>query len=164
MAVCADANPWFPATHPTRRAWLALARELGDDLLDDRGAPPPVDLYVNGALLGLTRERAGFLDNWERYLVAMAVRGPGLAQGPGSPGYDCSFRSSPFLLPDQDALNLTVMAHAGAVSMLGPQGMGLGPGWSVVSRPVAVHGPVRHALRRADVRAALLIATLVGRR
>ncbi len=145
VAVCADADPWFPSTHPTRRAWLALARELGDELCGPDGAPPPVDLYVNAGLVGVTRDRAAFLDTWERYLAAMGERGPGLVVGPGTPGYSCAGRSTPFLLPDQDALNLAVMAHPAEVSMMGPQAMGLGPGWSVVSHAVGGPKPWRRA-------------------
>lgn len=42
-------------------------------------------------------------------------------------------------MPDQDALNLAVMAYAEQVSLMGPQAMALGPGRSVMSH--AIGGP-----------------------
>ena len=66
--------------------------------------------------------------------MARADGGPGLVLGPGDPGFGATGRTTPFLLPDQDALNLAVMAYAEQVSLMGPQAMALGPGcrWALV--------------------------------
>lgn len=136
VAVCADANPSFPRSHPTRQAWLELARSLGDEL-----GQPAVDLYVNAGFLACRREQAAVLRTWERYLLAMAARGPGLGHGPGAGSWDFSYRWSPYMAGDQDALNLAVMAHADQVSLIGPQGMALGPGWAVMAHAVGQPKP-----------------------
>ncbi len=136
VAVAADVNPWFPRSHPVRRAWQALAAELGDPVGD-----APVDLYVNAGFVGVRAEHTAFLERWERFTVAMAERGPGLHHGPGGPDPGYAGRSSPFMTPDQDALNLTVMAHAGEVSMMGPQAMGLAAGWPLMSHAIGAPKP-----------------------
>jgi hypothetical protein len=193
IAVAADVNPWFPRSHPVRRAWQALAAELGDPVAD-----APVDLYVNAGFVGVRAEHAPFLERWERFTVAMAERGPGLRHGPGAPEPGSAGRSSPWMTPDQDALNLAVMAHAGEVSMMGPQAMGLAAGWPLMSHaigapkpwdrgsvaralhgrvptraeadwvahagaPIPVLGPRALARRRAELRLARLVARVAGR-
>ena len=147
IALCADSNPWFPASHPTRRAWLRLAAELGNEVVVD----PPLDLYVNAGLVGVRRDHVGFLADWERYTCAFAARTPaGLSSGPEAAGG--RGRWSPFQIVDQDALNLTAMKHSAQVSLLGPQGMGLGPGWSVVGHATGGPKPWDGGLVRATLR------------
>jgi hypothetical protein len=136
IAVCADVNPWFPASHPVRRAWRRVADELGDPV-----GPAPLDLYVNAGFVGVTAQRAAFLERWERFTVAFAERGPGLAHGPGGPDPGYAGRSSPFMTPDQDALNLAVMAHHDEVAMMGPQAMGLAKGWPLMSHAIGAPKP-----------------------
>jgi hypothetical protein len=150
IAVCADVNPWFPASHPVRNAWRALARELGDDV-----DAATLDLYVNGGLVGVARERSTFLDTWERYTVAMAARGPGLGDGPTghAPGPEVpDGRTSPWMTPDQDALNLACMAHAAELSLMGPQAMSLARGWPVVGHAIGSPKPWTKRFVRAALR------------
>jgi hypothetical protein len=147
IALCADSNPWFPASHPTRKAWLRLAAELGDDVV----VAPPLDLYVNAGLVGVRRDHLGFLADWERYTSAFAARTPaGLWSGPEAAGG--RGRWSPFQVVDQDALNLAAMKHSADVSLIGPQGMGLAPGWSVVLHATGAPKPWSGGLLRATLR------------
>ncbi len=147
IAVCADVNPWFPATHPVRRAWRRVADELGDPV-----GPAPVDLYVNAGFVGVSAERAPFLERWERYTVAFAERGPGLRHGPGGPEPGYAGRTSPFMTPDQDALNLAVMAHHDEVAMMGPQAMGLATGWPLMSHAIGAPKPWAHSFAVSALR------------
>ncbi len=147
IVLCADVHPWFPASHPTRKAWLRLAAELGDDL-----APAPLELYVNAGFVAVRRGHEAFLRDWERYVVAMAERGPGLGHGPGAPEPAYRGRTSPWMTPDQDALNLAAMAHAGEVSLLGPQAMGLAPGWPLMRHAIGSPKTWQRSLVRAALR------------
>ena len=137
VAVCADHNPVFPRTHPTRRAWRRLADELGDHV------EGTADLYVNAGFVGVSRLAAdcGFLTDWDRYTAAMAERGPGELAGPEAAGG--VGRHSPFQVPDQDALNLALMRHDDLASVIGPQGMGFAPGWSVLAHSTGAVKPWR---------------------
>ena len=137
VAVCADHNPVFPRSHPTRRAWRRLAAELGETVGGE------LDLYANAGFVGVSRpaHARGFLADWDRWTAAMAERGPGALSGPEvAAGVG---RHSPFQVPDQDALNLALMRHEDLVSMVGPQGMGFAPGWRVLAHSTGAVKPWR---------------------
>jgi hypothetical protein len=111
VAVCRDMNGDMPNTHPLRQMWRRILQPLG--ITFHRS----LDVYVNGGFVGVSRKQYAFVDLWKTTLSHMEICSTDLnklSQGD---------RTIPFSFPDQDALNITCMAHSGEISAVGADGM-----------------------------------------
>jgi hypothetical protein len=114
-AACADVNWWMPAQHPTRRQWLART---------GLKASHQLELYFNGGFLSLLREDRGFLDLWKQLIEQNEDKAIPLNVQGEIGDWRRGGRWLPFFTPDQDALNIALMAWKGPITALGPDVMG----------------------------------------
>lgn len=133
VALCQDVNGDMPASHPTRNAWRELLMPFGFRLERD------VERYLNGGFVGVHRQDAGFLRTWQAILESLPQLGCDLSMG------GVEYGSGPFTIFDQDALNATAMAWTGALSLVGPDGMGFqwGGGGYIMQHAVGPQKPWR---------------------
>lgn len=118
VALCADVNWHMPWDHPIRRQWTDVLKK------DGLAARNESQYYFNSGYLGVTRERRVVLDLWERYLHYCGTSSTPL-DGKGDIGtWRTSKRWDPFMTPDQDSLNIAVIASEHPVASLGPDAMG----------------------------------------
>lgn len=130
------------AAHPLRRAWRAF--------MEADGLPPVRELtgYFNSGFVGIPAEARPILPVWRR-LVELIERTPGLAPA-GPRHYLRGVRLSgvapdvaestlammrAFLLEDQDALNMALMATSVPLAPMGPDAMG----FTEAMHPIVVH-------------------------
>ncbi len=114
-AVCADVNWWMPAQHPTRREWVSLTGLAVHNQLD---------LYFNGGFLSIRRQDAGFLELWQQIIRRFGDLDNPLDSKGDIGVWRQGGRWLPFFTPDQDALNVALMAWDGPITSLGPDVMG----------------------------------------
>jgi hypothetical protein len=116
VAVCRDMNGDMPDSHPLRQMWRQILSPLGISFAR------PMDLYVNGGFVGVTKPQKDFLTLWQNVQSKMVQCGVTQdALGVGD-------RTFPFTCRDQDALNIACMAHTGDLSAVGADGMDFQPG------------------------------------
>ena len=111
VAVCRDINGDMPDSHPIRHMWRRILSPLGISFVRS------MDLYVNGGFVGVTKPQKDFLTLWQNVqskMVQCGVTQDSLGVGD---------RTFPFTCRDQDALNITCMAHPGEISAVGADGM-----------------------------------------
>jgi hypothetical protein len=83
-----------------------------------------LDLYYNSGFLSLRREDRRFLQLWES-LITQYGSTDNPIDGNGELGnWRKGGRWLPFMTPDQDTLNIALMAWAGPITTLGPDAMG----------------------------------------
>ncbi len=140
VALCEDVNGYLPARHPYRLAW--------GDFLDARGTPVarPLDRCYNAGFIGLPRSGDALLELWEQ-LVAAAV-------GELGSGDVMKFDRphARWHTPDQDALNMALMATTVPINGTGPEGMDFATGGHLLSHAAGGRKPwtggfLRDALR-----------------
>ncbi len=121
VALCADINSPMTENHPKRIKW----REYFTDY--DLNLKFKTEIYVNGGFVGLKRSEIKFLEVWMKIQESMAHKIGGLSKSSlAGEAMDPSEMTifSPFGKTDQDALNATVEAFDGKMSMLGRDAMG----------------------------------------
>lgn len=125
VALCEDVNSPLSKNHPRRISWRKYFANHGITL---KFSEP---MYANGGFVGCSTENSGFLEKWKQVQEAMAVDIGGL-QRSAFPGISLSDEEqspfSPFGRTDQDALNATVEAWDGDVSIVGQEAMAFKPG------------------------------------
>ncbi len=142
IALCQEVvDNIFPADAPLRQQWMKLAAGIGF------ADPRPVSNYYNAGMVGVPAAHAEFLEQWER-LINLAA----------SLGYDLKYlgygsREMPFNIYDQDALNIAIMYTKSPLTTLGPQGMGLILGASMM---------MYHAVGQKPWRGSFLLRALRG--
>lgn len=124
LALCEDVNSPLGENHPRREAWRKYYRKNGIALSFK------VATYVNGGYIGLTTENKTFLNLWKLIQKYMGSAIGGLHRSALSntmiPELTGAF--APFGKTDQDALNATLEAWGGKLSIVGKDAMGLIPG------------------------------------
>ena len=138
IAVCRDINGDMPNTHPIRQMWRRILQPLGINFIR------PMDMYVNGGFVGVTKQQQSFIALWQKIQSQMVKCGVTQdALGVGD-------RTLPFSCRDQDALNIACMAHTGEVSIIGADGMDFqwGGGGYVMSHAAGGVKPWRKAFLR----------------
>jgi len=144
FACCEDiCYPHMPSTHPLRWAWLDFAA---------RHALAPhrkLDAYYNAGFFGMTRARRAILETWGKLLELLEADGSVDLAWPFKQG---AGRHDPFFVPDQDALNLTLMLTRDPLSTIGPEGMDFRPAGFTMSHAAETPKPWRkryvwHTLR-----------------
>ena len=111
VAVCRDINGDMPDTHPIRQMWRRILSPLGITFAR------PMNLYVNGGFVGVTKPQKDFLTLWQNVQSKM------LQCGVTQDALGVGDRTFPFTCRDQDALNIACMAHPGEISAVGADGM-----------------------------------------
>jgi hypothetical protein len=139
-AVCADVNWWMPVQHPTRLKWVSHTGIRVNHQLD---------LYFNSGFLSIQKQDFSFLDLW-KHIIMNYGDGDNPLDSKGDIG---NWREGgpwlPFFTPDQDALNVALMAWDGPITALGPDVMGFA-GPALLPHAVGSAKPWRvNYLRRA---------------
>ncbi|WP_162343323.1 hypothetical protein [Cyclobacterium salsum] len=125
VALCEDVNSPMPENHPRRAVWRRYFREKG--ILLQFKEP----YYVNGGFFGIGKEYVLFLSLWKSIQEKMATEIGGLSHSSlngNSLPQEARGEFSPFPKTDQDALNATVEAWSGEISIVGKEGMGFKSG------------------------------------
>ena len=119
LALVADGNSPLPVNHPLRVAWRSHYEPHGFRFARQ------TDYHFNGGFVGISRERVGLLQDWERIQVIMSreVRFDLPITLPGAPDWQRR-RTFPFYLTDQDALNIVADLEGVVISAIGSEGMG----------------------------------------
>lgn len=139
-AVCADVNWWMPSQHPTRREWISIT---------NLPVHHQLDLYFNGGFLSLRRHESAFLNLWQQIIERYADLDNPLDSKGDIGLWRQGGRWLPFFTPDQDALNVALMAWDGPIATLGPDVMGFA-GPSLLPHAIGSAKPWRvNYLRRA---------------
>ncbi len=129
VALCEDVNSPLAENHPRRVAWRNYFVTKGYSLKFKDG------IYSNGGFIGVKATNSGFLELWKNIQIEMAPRVGGLNRsalsGKKIPREERG-PFSPFSKTDQDALNATVEAWEGKVSLLGKEAMGFSSGLSLM--------------------------------
>lgn len=140
VALCEDVNGYLPARHPYRLAW--------GDFLQARGLPVArsLDRYYNAGFLGLPRAHSGLLDIWERVI--------GHAEAELGSLEKIKFDEPHALLhtPDQDALNMALMASRVPINGTGPEGMDFTTGGHLLSHAIGGRKPWKGGFLREALR------------
>jgi hypothetical protein len=139
-ALCEDVNGYLPARHPYRLAW-------GDFLYaNGLAVVRPLDRYYNAGFLGLPRAHAGLLQTWAR-IIGHAEEVLGSLE-------QIKFDSPQALLhtPDQDALNMALMASHVPINGTGPEGMDFAAGGHLLSHAIGGRKPWKGGFLRDALR------------
>jgi hypothetical protein len=131
IAVCRDVNePHMSSNHPLRRYWRDFAAQLDYQCR-------PVDGYVNGGFVGLRIDYVPFLRTWQALIEHQESAGTSLST------FNLEDRANPFTLPEQDALNVALMATSMPISMVENSGMDFSNGGYVMSHAISRAKPWR---------------------
>jgi hypothetical protein len=125
VALCEDVNSPIAEHHPIREAWRCHFKKSGFTLRFK------YDVYTNGGFIGLIKRDISFLETWKAVQEAMAPAIGGLARSAFTGADPMPF--DPFGKTDQDALNATVEAWDGTLSLLGKEAMAFNPGTKIMS-------------------------------
>lgn len=129
VALCADINSPMTQNHPKRVQWREYFADYDLDLKFK------TEIYVNGGFVGLKRADKKFLEVWMKIQESMAHRIGGLSksslQGEAMAASEKTV-FSPFGKTDQDALNATVEAFDGTLSILGRDAMGFESSFAIL--------------------------------
>lgn len=140
VALCEDVNSYLPARHPQRLAWA--------DFLAARGLPArrPLDRYYNAGFVGLPRIHRHLLGTWSQIIEYAGEAIGSLAT------IKVDRPTALFHTPDQDALNLALMASDVPVNGAGPEGMDFAPGGHLLSHAIGGRKPWRGGFLRDALR------------
>lgn len=122
-AIAGDTG-YLPAGHPLRAGWQAWLTEEKIPLKRS------VERYYNAGYLGLHVAHKDFLSLWQK-LNARACQISGNDQK-----VSAGRREDLFYIPDQDALNVALMAHEVHINGVGPEGMDFLPRGFLLSHAV----------------------------
>lgn len=140
VALCEDVNGYLPARHPYRLAW-------GDFLRSHDLAPArALDRYYNAGFIALPRSHRSFLELWSQ-IIACAAKEIG--------SLDTIKVANPNSLlhtPDQDALNMALMASDVPINGAGPEGMDFATGGHLMSHAIGGRKPWRGGFLRDALR------------
>jgi len=129
LAVLDMTETHMPPDHVYRREWRALCARAGLACRDDVGG------YVNGGFLGVPREHAAFLEDWQRLHETRLAEGADmrLIVAPGAlPEYNRM---------DQDLLNVARMASRAPFHVLGVEAMGSFPSTGILGHAMVFRKP-----------------------
>lgn len=121
IALCEDVNHYLPRNHPIRLAWKKYAATCG------LTARQELDKFYNGGFFGVRRDHRDFLKTWQQLFDCRAAEGIDLSK------FELSGFESPYLVLDQDLMNLALMLVEHPISAVGPEGMDFKPGGYVMS-------------------------------
>jgi hypothetical protein len=132
IALCEDVNFYLPPRHPLRIGWSKWMGTVGihqSNTLRER--------YYSGGFIGVPAELREFLTLWAK-LIEKVGEASGtlthLKQGSAT---------SLFHTPDQDALNISLMASDTVVNAAGPEAMDFATGGHILSHAIGSRKPWR---------------------
>lgn len=132
VMLCEDCTfPRLPSDHPHRSAWREAIEAIGIERCR------PSDSYYNSGFIGLPRSAADVAVVWECLIAASPQFGADLST------LKSGTRERPFQVPDQDTLNVAIMASDARLSTIGPDGMGFIDGGYVMHHAVDSPKPWR---------------------
>ncbi|HWN94212.1 MAG TPA: hypothetical protein VNT99_04205, partial [Methylomirabilota bacterium] len=120
-ALCEDVNHYLPRNHPIRLGWKKYATACGLTIRQE------LDKFYNGGFFGVHRGHRDFLEQWKNLFECRAAAGIDLGK------FELSSFESPYLVLDQDLMNLALMLVDHPISAVGPEGMDFKPGGYVMS-------------------------------
>jgi hypothetical protein len=140
IALCEDVNGYLPSRHPYRLAW--------GDFLKAHGLEPvrPLDRYYNAGFLGLPQSQAGFLALWSRIIACAAAEIGSLSS------IKVNNPNALLHTPDQDAMNMALMACDAPINGTGPEGMDFATGGHLMSHAIGGRKPWRGGFLRDALR------------
>ncbi len=118
-----------PERHPWRVAWRRIADACGPGRRE-------TDYYFASGFVAVPRSSASFLEVW-----AEAIRAVHREADEAARSLKLRERTSPFACPDQDALNIAVMATDCPISPMGPEAMDFVPAGYVMSQVISEQKP-----------------------
>ena len=131
IAVCRDVvDPYMSENHPLRKYWRDMAAELG---LRCR----PVLGYFSGGFIGLRAEHVDFLATWDALIQGLQRSGQSLAH------LTHGMRPDPAIFPDQDMMNVALMAGDVPISPVESASMDFTYGGYIMSHAVGRAKPWR---------------------
>ncbi|HEX2853330.1 MAG TPA: hypothetical protein VHO24_08835 [Opitutaceae bacterium] len=131
LALCEDVNASLPARHPYRLAWIDFLAKKGVTIRRS------LERYYNAGFLGVSREHAGFLADWQRMLdLAQQEVGALDRIKTGQP-------NTLFHTIDQDAMNMALMLSDVPINAAGPEAMDFLPGGHLLSHAAGGTKPWR---------------------
>lgn len=133
VCLCEDINSPLSEHHPMRTAWRRYFGQKGFDLRFKDA------IYANAGFVGVSLKNRSFLTTWQSLMEAMAPAIGGLDNSGFTSEEPSLF--APFGNSDQDALNATVEAWDGVVSLVGKEGMAMTPGTSLMSHAIGRNKP-----------------------
>lgn len=116
VAVCEDSHYPLNPSHPRSLQWQSFAQSAGFKLRR------PADANLNSGLVGVSREQASFLEDWEQ-LLATVVR-----EFKTEGKLKIGSRSYIFHIPDQDTFTIATWVTSQPVSLMGVDAMSFGCG------------------------------------
>lgn len=132
VALCEDVNNYVPARHPVRLEWRAWMDQHEVPLVTS-----DLDRYYSAGFIGVPHASRDLLTLWARL-----IEGVGASLGDlgslksGAP-------TQLFHTPDQDALNIALMASATTVNAAGPEAMDFAHGGHLLSHAIGGRKPWR---------------------
>lgn len=140
LCIC-GCYPLVPSRHPWRVAWCDLAESAGFSCRD-------ISYYFASGFVAVPARYKALLEAWAKFIRLVHE------EWRVSPhAFKLGDRTHPFACPDQDTLNVAIMATDVPLSILGPEGMDIVPGGYVMSQIVTGRRPWRTNYLRAAMRA-----------
>ncbi|PTY05440.1 hypothetical protein DB347_13750 [Opitutaceae bacterium EW11] len=141
IALCEDVNNYLPPRHPMRLAWRDWLAEQRVPLVSSE-----LDRYYSAGFVGVPHASRDFLTLWARMIERVGASLGTLAN------LKEGHATSLFHTPDQDALNIALMASSTVVNGTGPEAMDFAHGGHILSHAIGSRKPwrggfVRDALR-----------------
>jgi len=136
VAVCEDLASPYSANHPLRAAWRKLCETHGIKCHDTS-----MTEYANSGFVGVTRENAEILDDWQKVLGLVQIHHPQALNS-----FPYKDRSHPFFRTDQDALNAAAMFSRCPLSLLNKTAMCFTPGFPMMAHAAGTCKPWKKPL------------------
>jgi hypothetical protein len=142
VALCEDIASPMSLNHPRRMAWHQYFDKLNVPVKFNQNA------YVNGGFVGLNKKDVNFISLWITIQEQIAPIVGGLQwssiSGKRFTSKDHMAAYFPFKIPDQDALNITVGAYDGVVTIVGKEAMGFQSGQLLMLHALGSKKPWRN--------------------
>lgn len=133
ICLCEDVNNYMPCNHPIKMFWKAFSKERGYTIQRETNA------FYNGGFIGLKRNYKGFLELWEKLVFSVWSESElGNFYIPGKES-----RAEPFMIADQDCMNLSTILTDFPLTTVGPEGMDFIPGGYLMSHAIGSNKPWR---------------------
>lgn len=141
IALCEDINSPMLRNDPRRLRWKKFfSEEKGFSWRND------LDIYVNGGFVGLSKQRFGFLSEWE------SVQSHIFSVVPKTTGLKYETPTAVFYSPDQDALNIAVCCSEHTGSVMAKEAMDFQPGGFIMSHAIGPKKPWQRSFFKEALR------------
>lgn len=138
IGLCMDVSSvQMSDSHPVRGYWRQIAQDRGF-------ACRPTTGYINAGFVAAAKANRRFVALWNRFIEDL----PNL--GKNFDDFHTGDRSDPLMVPDQDLLNVTMMASDCPLSIAGPEAMGFyGTGGAFMFHAIQTPKPWRKRYLRS---------------